>query len=95
MEKIWDNIIKIIFYGFSEIPTSVNYLHINCTSNGLGKRPKVPIFSGKNIYLQSIHECQQVSSAAILGALEARYSDNDEVILLIAYSIILLNFAFY
>ena len=60
---------------------SSNYLYIDCTSNGLGKRPSVPIFNGKNICLQSIMLCQQVSSAAALGALEARFSDNDEVIL--------------
>ena len=70
------------FYGFSEIPTSVKYLHVNCTSNGLGKRPKVPVFNGNQIYLQSIYECQQVASAAMIGALEGRYSGNDEVIVL-------------
>ena len=72
-----------MFFGFSEIPTSVNYLHIDCTSNGLGKRPKVPVFNDKKIYLQSIIECQQVASASMIGALEGRYSGNDEVIFLI------------
>ena len=71
---------KYTFFGFSEIPTSVKYLHVNCTSNGLGKRPKVPVFNDKKIYLQSIIECQQVASASMIGALEGRYSGNDEVI---------------
>ena len=71
---------KIIFQDNSEIAASNDYLYIDCTSNGLGKRPSVPIFNGKNICLQSIHLCQQVFSAAALGALEARFSDNDEVI---------------
>ena len=59
---------------------SKDYLYIDCTSNGLGKRPSVPIFNGKKICLQAISQCQQVYSAAALGAVEARFSDNDEVI---------------
>ena len=59
---------------------SSNYLYIDCTSSAVGKRTSVPIFNGKNICLQSIIVCQQVHSAAALGALEARFSDNDEVI---------------
>jgi len=70
---------KIIFQDNSEIEASTDYLYIDCTSNGLGKRPSVPIFNGKKICLQSIHQCQQVFSAAVLGALEARFSDNDEL----------------
>ena len=64
---------------YSEIPTSTNNLHIDCTSNGLGKRPSVPIFNGKDICMQAVHQCQQVFSAAIIGAVEARYSDDDQV----------------
>jgi len=70
---------KIIFKDKSEIPTNVNYLHVDCTSNGLGKRPKTPVFNGNKICLQSVYECQQVFSAAIIGALEARFSSNDEL----------------
>jgi len=69
---------KIVFKDNSEIEASTNYLYIDCTSNGLGKRPSVPIFNGKKICLQSVHQCQQVYSAAVLGALEARFSENDE-----------------
>ena len=68
------------FLYCSEMAASSNYLYIDCTSNGLGKLPPVPIFNGKNICLQPIVQCQQVYSAAALGALEARFSDNDEVV---------------
>ena len=64
---------------------SKDYLYIDCTSNGLGKRPSVPIFNGKKICLQAISQCQQVYSAAALGAVEARFSDNDEVIMAFCY----------
>jgi len=70
---------KIIFKDKSEMPASKDYLYIDCTSNGLGKRPSVPIFNGKKICLQAISQCQQVYSAAALGAVEARFSDNDEL----------------
>ena len=64
---------------------SKDYLYIDCTSNGLGKRPSVPIFNGKKICLQAISQCQQVYSAAALGAVEARFSDNDEVSMVFCY----------
>merc|ERR1712241_1247591 len=70
---------KIVFQDNSVIDASTNYLYVDCTSNGLSKRPSVPIFNGKNICLQSVSQCQQVFSAAALGALEARFSDNDEL----------------
>ena len=66
-------------YLHSEIPSSPRYLYIDCTSNGLGKRPAVPIFNGKTICLQAISQCQQVFSAAALGAVEARFSNDDKV----------------
>ena len=70
---------------------SKDYLYIDCTSNGLGKRPSVPIFNGKKICLQAISQCQQVYSAAALGAVEARFSDNDEVIFFSNFSCMFLN----
>ena len=66
-------------YLYSEIAASPQYLYIDCTSNGLGKRPAVPIFNGKTICLQAISQCQQVYSAAALGAVEARFSNDDKV----------------
>ena len=66
-------------YFHREIPASTQYLYIDCTSNGTLKRPAVPIFNGKTICLQSIFQCQQVYSAAALGAVEARFSNDDKV----------------
>ena len=68
----------MIFF-LSEIPASTQYLYIDCTSNGLGKRPAVPIFNEKTICLQAISQCQQVYSAAAIGAVEARFSKDDKV----------------
>merc|ERR1712008_291252 len=70
---------KIIFKDKSEMPSRKDYLYIDCTSNGLSKRPSIPIFNGKKICLQAISQCQQVYSAAALGAIEARFSVNDEL----------------
>ena len=67
------------FLRCSEVPATDQYLYIDCTSNGLGKRPAIPIFNGKGICLQAINQCQQVYSAAAIGAIEARFSENDEV----------------
>ena len=76
--KYYITIEELIFF-LSEIPASTQYLYIDCTSNGLGKRPAVPIFNGKTICLQAISQCQQVYSAAAIGAVEARFSKDDTV----------------
>ena len=63
----------------SEVAATCQYLYIDCTSNGLSKRPAVPIFNGSRICLQAINQCQQVYSAAAIGAIEARFSEDDQV----------------
>ena len=51
-------------------------LFVNCSADGLSRRPVVPIFQGKKITLQSIFFCQQVFSAACIGRLElTKYSE--------------------
>jgi len=70
---------KIVFKDKSEITASTKYLYIDCTSNGLSKRSAIPIFNGKNLCLQAVSQCQQVFSAAIIGAVEARFSDDDQL----------------
>ncbi len=47
-------------------------LFVNCTADGLAKRPIVPIFSDGKITLQSILFCQQVFSAAVIAKLEMK-----------------------
>lgn len=59
------------------IDTNAKTLHVNCTADGLERRPIVPVFDGNKITLQSVRTCQQVFSAAFLGHLEAAYGDDD------------------
>ncbi|XAT59604.1 NAD(P)/FAD-dependent oxidoreductase [Rhodobacteraceae bacterium Araon29] len=45
-------------------------LFVNCTADGLAKRAAVPLFEKGKVNLQPIFFCQQVFSAATIGALE-------------------------
>ena len=51
------------------IPYMGRSLFVDCSANGLSRRPDVPIFSEGKITLQSILFCQQVFSAAIIAKL--------------------------
>ncbi len=53
-------------------PTQLNTLYVDCTADGLAKRPPRQVFDGNQITLQSISMCQQVFSAAALAAIELR-----------------------
>jgi hypothetical protein len=55
--------------------TSPTTLHVDCTANGLEKRPVKPVFAGRQITLQSVRTCQQVFSAAFIGHVEAAYQN--------------------
>jgi hypothetical protein len=57
------------------VATSASTLHIDCTADGLERRPAVPVFSGDQITLQAVRTCQQVFSAAFIGHVEAAYDD--------------------
>lgn len=50
-------------------------LYIDCTADALAKLDPVPVFSGRNITLQSVRHCQQVFSAAFIAHVEATYED--------------------
>lgn len=54
-------------------PTSPTTLHIDCTADGLERRPAMSVFTGHDITLQSVRMCQQVFSAAFIGHIEAAY----------------------
>lgn len=58
------------------IPTDSETLHIDCTANGLQRRPPQPIFEPGNITLQSIFMCQQTFSAAIIAHMETLKLDD-------------------
>lgn len=58
-----------------EVPTGADTLHVNCTADGLARRPAVPVFDGARITLQAVRTCQQVFSAAFIAHVESAYDD--------------------
>lgn len=60
------------------VPAPPNPLYVDCTADGLEKRPEVPVFHGESITLQAVRGCQQVFSAALIAHVEATY-DHDSV----------------
>ena len=59
------------------VATDTETLHIDCTADGLERRPIQSVFSGQAITLQSVRTCQQVFSAAFIGHIEAAYHDEE------------------
>ena len=59
-----------------EVKIHPNSLIIDCTSDGLARRPKKTIFEKNKITLQNIIFCQPTFSASILGCLEGRFQEN-------------------
>jgi hypothetical protein len=57
------------------VPTNAATLHVDCSADGLERRPAVPVFADKQITLQSVRTCQQVFSAAFIAHVEAAYQD--------------------
>lgn len=53
------------------ISTTPDTLHVDCTANGLQRRPSVPVFDGDRITLQNLRVCQPTFSAALIGHVEA------------------------
>jgi hypothetical protein len=46
-------------------------LYVDCTGDGLGKRPAVDVFAPQRITLQPIRSCQPAFSAAVIAHVEA------------------------
>lgn len=59
-----------IEFSNDKIPYQENSLFVDCSADGLAKRPEIPIFSAGKITLQSILFCQQVFSAATIAKIE-------------------------
>jgi putative NAD(P)-binding protein len=51
-------------------------LYIDCSTDGLQRRPAATVFSGDKITLQSIRGCQQVFSSGMIAHVEAAYHDD-------------------
>lgn len=63
-------------HGSVRVPADT--LYIDCSADGLGARPAVPVFAGDRITLQAVRVCQPTFSAALIGHVEAAYSDEAE-----------------
>ncbi|MCG7522046.1 FAD/NAD(P)-binding protein [Ruegeria sp. Ofav3-42] len=64
----------VLDQGILETPE--NTVFVNCTSDGLEKRPPRPVFDGDLITIQAVRPCQQLFSAALIAHVEATY-END------------------
>ncbi len=58
------------------VPTTTGTLHVDCSADGLARRPVRPIFDGDSITLQTVRHCQQVFSGALIAHVEAAYDDD-------------------
>jgi hypothetical protein len=58
------------------IPTTPRTVHVDCTADGLERRPVLPIFAGDQITLQTVRPCQQVFSAAFIAHIEHSVVDD-------------------
>ena len=77
MSKIDGSTLKLAT-GVRELQEDpADVLYVDCTADGLARRPATQIFAGDRITLKSISMCQQVMSAATLAALKLRLSSND------------------
>ncbi|MBJ82650.1 MAG: hypothetical protein CL462_07090 [Acidimicrobiaceae bacterium] len=55
------------------VSTSPNTIHVDCTADGLARRPIRPVFEDGLLTLQTVRSCQQVFSAAFIAHVEATY----------------------
>ncbi|MEI6403327.1 MAG: NAD(P)/FAD-dependent oxidoreductase, partial [Actinomycetota bacterium] len=66
---------RIVLDG-GAVSTSLDTVHIDCTADGLERRPPKPVFDDGRVTLQTVRHCQQVFSAAFIAHVEGAY-DND------------------
>lgn len=57
------------------IPTGPGCLHVDCSAAGIPGHPTVPVFANDRITLQWIGRCQPTFSAAMIGFVEATFTD--------------------
>ena len=53
-------------------------LYVDCTGDGLGKRPVIDVFDHGRMTLQPVRTCQPAFSAAVIAHVEATMDDDDE-----------------
>ncbi len=74
VESIWPGQVML---ADGTLAVEGSTLYIDCSADGLERRPPVTVFDGQRITLQSLRGCQQVFSAALIAHLEARVHDDD------------------
>ena len=67
---------RVVLEG-GAVPVAGSALHIDCTAVGLGRGDVTSVFDGEHITLQTVRTCQPVFSAALIGHVEAAYTDDD------------------
>ncbi|MCW2516817.1 MAG: hypothetical protein JWR11_5859 [Mycobacterium sp.] len=58
------------------VPADTVALYVDCSADGLERRPAVDVFDGDRITLQSVRGCQQVFSAGLIAHLESMHRDD-------------------
>ncbi|MBT6272841.1 MAG: NAD(P)-binding protein [Chromatiales bacterium] len=61
-----------------EVPVGADTLLVDCTADGLPRRPTKPVFTPGHITLQTVRTCQQAFSAAVVGHVESLSINDDE-----------------
>lgn len=59
-------------------PTSPGRIHVNCTADGIPKRPPTPVFQRDRIVLQYVRRCSPCFSAAFIAHVEATVEGDAE-----------------
>ena len=60
------------------VPTSREFLHVDCSATGIPALPAKPIFDGDRITLQWVRMLQPTFSWSLIGHVEATYQDETE-----------------
>jgi hypothetical protein len=57
------------------VESDPNTLYVDCTAAGISHRAALPVFGARTITLQAVRVCQPSFSAALIGHVEASYTD--------------------
>lgn len=61
-----------------EVETGSDVLHVDCTAEGISNAPATPIFQPARVVLQQVRQLSPCFNAALLGFVEAHWSENVE-----------------
>jgi hypothetical protein len=70
--------VEAVMLERGQIPTGPHVLHIDCTANGLERRPARPVFEGNRITLQPLVLCMPAFSAAMTASIEVREKTDEK-----------------